>query len=73
MEHWLSASQLPRKTTQEWISLDKNVEMNVLVQCATCGEGSSGDLMVADHEDLQESEASEIYVKRFKSQEVFAE
>ena len=30
----------------------------------------SGDLMMADYEDLQELEASEIDVKRFKSQEV---
>ena len=35
------------------------------------GGGWSGDLMRADCEDLQESEASEIYVKRSKSQEVF--
>ena len=35
------------------------------------GGGWSGDLMTADYEDLQESEASEIYVKRFRSQEVF--
>ena len=27
--------------------------------------------MIADYEDLQESEGSEIYVKRFRSQEVF--
>ena len=30
------------------------------------GGGWSGDLMIADHEDLQESETSEIYVKRFE-------
>ena len=33
----------------------------------------SGDLMTADHEAFQESEVSEIYVKRFKSQEVSIE
>ena len=33
--------------------------------------GWSGDLMIADYEDLQESEASEIYVKGFQNQEVF--
>ena len=32
--------------------------------------GWSGDLMIAGYEDLQESEASEIYVKGFKNQEV---
>ena len=35
--------------------------------------GGSGDLMVADHEDVQETEASDINVFRFKSQEVLAE
>ena len=34
------------------------------------GGGWSGDLMVADYEDLQESEAPEIHVKRSNSQEV---
>ena len=34
------------------------------------GGGWSGDLMIADCEDLQESKASEIYVKRSESQEV---
>ena len=29
--------------------------------------------MIADFEDLQESDASEIYVKRFRSQELFVE
>ena len=28
-------------------------------------------MMIADNEDMQDSEASEINVKRFKSQEVF--
>ena len=31
----------------------------------------SGDLMIADYEDLQKSEASEMNVKDFKNQEVF--
>ena len=35
------------------------------------GGGWSGDLMMADYEDLQQSEASEINVKRFKTQGVF--
>ena len=32
--------------------------------------GGSGDLVVADCEDVQETESSDIYVNRFKSQEV---
>ena len=35
--------------------------------------GGSGDLKVADHEDVQETGASDIHVNRFKSQEVLAE
>ena len=35
------------------------------------GRGWSGDIMIADYEDVQESEASGIYVKRFENQEVF--
>ena len=51
-----------------------NAERNILWLCATCGEGSeewSGDLMVAEYEDLQESEAEEIHVNGCKIQEVF--
>ena len=35
------------------------------------GRGWSGDVMISDYEDLQESEASDLDVKRFKNQEVF--
>ena len=36
------------------------------------GGRSSGDLLLAHCEDLQESEAAEIFVTRFQCQEVFA-
>ena len=74
LEHRLSASQLARKTSQEFIRLDEKKKTlkgifqdNVL----RSGGGWSGDLMIADSEDLQESGTSEIHVKRFQSQEVF--
>ena len=35
------------------------------------GGGWSGDSMMAEYSSLQGSEASDIYVKRFKIQEVF--
>ena len=51
--------QSPRRTSQGIIPVWKE-------------NGGSGDLMVADHEDVQETEASDIHVNRFKSQEVLA-
>ena len=49
----------------------KALKRKLLGLCFTCGWRST-DLMIADYEDLQGSGASEIYVKRFKSQEVVA-
>ena len=49
----------------------KALKGKLLGLCFTCG-WRSADLMIADYEDLQGSGASEIYVKRFKSQEVVA-
>ena len=63
LKHELSTSQLQRKTSPEYIS--------ILGHVLRAGGGWSGDLMIADYEDLQESEASETYVKRFQNQEVF--
>ena len=55
------------------IRLDKNAERIILGPRATCGEEERGscDLMIADFEDVQESEVTDIYVKRWKNQEVF--
>ena len=49
----------------------KTVKRKVLRYVPRAGEGWSEDLMIADHEDVQESEASEVYVKRFTSRDVF--
>ena len=37
LEHWLSKSQLPRKTSQEYISLKDNAERILPGLCSTCG------------------------------------
>ena len=71
LEHWLSKSQLPRQTSQEYIRFERTLKGIFLGYMLRAGGGWSVDLMIPDYEDLLESEASEIYVKRFKSQEVF--
>ena len=71
-EHWLSTSQVPRGTSQGSTTLDKQALQGIFLgSVLRAGRGWSGDLMTANCEDLQESEAAEIYVKRFKNQEVF--
>ena len=61
------------KNTSVWTgAAGRNVERNSL-DCVLRERGGgewSGDLMIADYEDLSQSEASEICIKRFKSQEV---
>ena len=49
----------------------ENVEGRFLSYVLRARGGSSGYFMIADCEDLQESKASDIYVKRFKSQDLF--
>ena len=39
--------------------------------CSTCGEGGwKGELLVADVEELQENDASEVYFRKIKTEEV---
>ena len=68
-------SLVQRGPPEEWwdsdgmlLSLAQRARQNGL--CATCGRRWSGDL-IEDYEDLQESEASEIDVKRSNNQEIF--
>ena len=49
----------------------ENVEGRFLSCVPRARGGSSGYFMIADCEDLQESKASDICVKRFKSQDLF--
>ena len=71
-EHWLSTSQLPRKTREESISLDQKHRKRIFLGYVLLASGGwSSGLMIKVYEDLQGSEAAEIYVKRFKNQEIF--
>ena len=66
LEHWLSTSQVLRKTSQEYISLERQRREEYFLGYVPRAEGGwSGDLMIADFEDLQESEASEVFAIRF--------
>ena len=51
----------------------KSASLNIRGICVTRGEGWSGDLLIADCEDLENLPASDILVKRFKHQEVAQE
>ena len=73
-EHWLSTSQLPQKDKSRIHQFgQKTLKGIFLGSVLRAGRGWSGDLMIADYEIVKESQTSEIYVKRFKSQEVFVE
>ena len=49
----------------------ENAESNILRPWPRAGGGWAGDLMIVEYEDVQESEASDIYVKRSRIPEVF--
>ena len=52
------------------VSLEKTLKGIFLVFVLHAVGGWSGDLTIADDEDFQKSEDSDIYVKGFKSQEI---
>ena len=66
LEHCLSTSQLPRKTIQKEMSLERKRKLEYSSDVL-----HAGDMMIEDYVNLQESEVSEIEAERFKSQEVF--
>ena len=56
--------------------LKDNAERNIYIYIGyelRAARGWSGDLMMAGHEDLQGSESSEIFVERFKSQDILVQ
>ena len=66
LEHRLSTSQELRKTSQQHISL------GLFLGCVLRAEkGWPGNSMIADYEDLHETESAENNVKRFKYKELF--
>ena len=69
--HWLSITLSLRKTSRESI----NLERKFFLDCAsdtlcTRWEFGSGDILVADIEELETMDASEIYSKRLNAKEV---
>ena len=67
----LSTSQLPRKASQEYISLEKTLKgISLGYVLRACG-GWSGDLLIANYEVLHDQKPLMFTLKRFESQEVF--
>ena len=69
--HWLSITQKLRRTSQESI----NLERKSYLDCSSdtlCTRGGiwKGDVLVADLEELETMDASEIYSKRLNAKEV---
>ena len=67
--HWLSITLSLRKTSQESI----NLERKFYLDCSSdtlCAWGEFGSVLVADLEELETMDASEIYSKRLSAKEV---
>ena len=69
--HWLSITLLLRKTSQESINLGKKVLLGWFLGYALYAGGIwKGDVLVADLEELETMDASEIYSERLNAKEV---
>ena len=69
--HWLSITLFLRKTSQESINLEKKVLPGLFLGYALYAGGIwKGDVLVADLEELETVDASEIYSKRLNAKEV---
>ena len=68
--HWLSITLFLRKTSQESINLERKSYLDCSLD-TLCTRGIwKGDIMVADLEELETMDASEIYSKRLNAKEV---
>ena len=69
--HWLSITLFLRKTSQESINLERKSYLDCSLD-TLCTRGGiwKGDIMVADIEELETMDASEIYSKRLNAKEV---
>ena len=69
--HWLSITLFLRKTSQESINLERKsyLDCSSDTQCTRSGIWK-GDVLVADLEELETMDASEIYSKRVNAKEV---
>ena len=70
--HWMSVTLSLRKTSQESIhQFGKKVLPGLFLGYALCAGGIwKGDIMVADIEELEQMDASEIYATRLNAKEV---
>ena len=69
--HWLSITLLLRRTSQESINLEKNVLPGLFFGYALYAGGIwKGDVLVADLEELETMDASEVYSKRLNAKKV---
>ena len=69
--HWLSITLYLRRTSQESINLERKSYLDCsLDMLGTRGGIWKGDVLVADIEELETMDASEIYSKRLSAKEV---
>ena len=69
--HWLSITQKLRRTSQESINLERKSYLDCSSDTLCAREGIwKGDVLVADLEELETMDASEIYSKRLNAKEV---
>ena len=69
--HWLSVTLLLRRTSQESINFGKKVSPGKFLGYALYAGGIwKGDVLIADLEELETMDASEIYSKRLNAKEV---
>ena len=68
---WLSITLFLRKTSQESINLEKKVLPGLFLGYALYAGGIwKGDVLIADLEELETMDASEIFSKRLNAKEV---
>ena len=69
--HWLSITLQLRRTSQESINLERKSYLDCFLDTlCTRGEIWKGDVLVAGLEELETTDASEIYSKRLNAKEV---
>ena len=68
--HWLSIILLLRRTSQESVNLERKSYLDCSSDSSVRGRNLEGDVLVADIEELETMDASEIYSKRLNAKEV---
>ena len=68
--HWLSITLSQRRTSQESINLERKSYLDCSSYALYAGGIWKGDVLVADLEELETMDASEIYSNRLNAKEV---